>query len=64
MPHRDRLTALDTSFLRLEAGGAHMHGAGINPYDGTLFLVGGDSAPSAIFWANMTAPTVWASIPN
>ena len=29
MPARDRLTALDSAFLHLEAGGAHMHVASI-----------------------------------
>jgi diacylglycerol O-acyltransferase / wax synthase len=32
--HRDRLTALDTSFLRLEAGGAHMHVASVLVFGG------------------------------
>jgi diacylglycerol O-acyltransferase / wax synthase len=34
VPHRDRLTALDTSFLRLEAGGAHMHVASVLVFGG------------------------------
>jgi diacylglycerol O-acyltransferase / wax synthase len=34
MPSRDRLTALDSSFLHLERGGAHMHVASILIFDG------------------------------
>jgi diacylglycerol O-acyltransferase len=34
MAHRDRLTALDTTFLHLERSGAHMHVAGILVFDG------------------------------
>ncbi|HEU4979521.1 MAG TPA: wax ester/triacylglycerol synthase family O-acyltransferase [Solirubrobacteraceae bacterium] len=34
MPARDRLTALDSAFLHLEAGGAHMHVASILLFDG------------------------------
>lgn len=34
MPGTDRLTALDTSFLHLEAGGAHMHVASVLVFDG------------------------------
>ncbi len=33
--HGDRLTALDTAFLHLEAGGAHMHVASIFVFEGT-----------------------------
>src|SRR4051795_12502073 len=32
--NRDRLTALDTSFLHLEDGGAHMHVAAVMTFDG------------------------------
>jgi WS/DGAT/MGAT family acyltransferase len=34
MAQRDRLTALDTTFLHLERGGAHMHVAGVLVFDG------------------------------
>jgi WS/DGAT/MGAT family acyltransferase len=34
MPSRDRLTALDSSFLHLERGGAHMHVASILVFEG------------------------------
>jgi WS/DGAT/MGAT family acyltransferase len=34
MANRDRLTALDTTFLHLERGGAHMHVAGVLVFDG------------------------------
>jgi diacylglycerol O-acyltransferase / wax synthase len=34
MAQRDRLTALDTTFLHLEQGGAHMHVAGVLVFDG------------------------------
>src|SRR3954447_25093367 len=34
MANRDRLTGLDAAFLDLEAGGAHMHVAGILVFDG------------------------------
>ena len=34
MANRDRLTALDTTFLHLERSGAHMHVAGILVFDG------------------------------
>jgi diacylglycerol O-acyltransferase len=34
MANRDRLTGLDAAFLDLEAGGAHMHVAGILIFDG------------------------------
>ena len=35
MAHGDRLTALDTSFLHLEGGGAHMHVASCLIFEGT-----------------------------
>ena len=38
MPHGDRLTALDSTFLHLEKGGAHMHVA-------SIFLFEGDPPP-------------------
>jgi WS/DGAT/MGAT family acyltransferase len=34
MPNRDRLSALDASFLHLESGGAHMHVAAVMIFDG------------------------------
>jgi WS/DGAT/MGAT family acyltransferase len=34
MPNRDRLSALDASFLHLETGGAHMHVAAVMIFDG------------------------------
>ena len=34
VPSGDRLTALDTSFLHLEAGGAHMHVASVMTFEG------------------------------
>jgi diacylglycerol O-acyltransferase / wax synthase len=34
MPHGDRLTALDSTFLHLEKGGAHMHVASIFLFEG------------------------------
>ncbi len=34
MPHGDRLTALDATFLHLETGGAHMHVASVLVFDG------------------------------
>jgi diacylglycerol O-acyltransferase len=34
VPNPDRLTALDTAFLHLEAGGAHMHVAAVLVFDG------------------------------
>src|SRR4051812_27802021 len=34
MPHGDRLTALDSTFLHLEKGGAHMHVASIFVFEG------------------------------
>src|SRR3954451_10069257 len=34
VPSTDRLTALDTSFLHLESGGAHMHVASVITFEG------------------------------
>jgi hypothetical protein len=34
MAHRDRLSALDATFLHLERSGAHMHVAGVLVFDG------------------------------
>jgi WS/DGAT/MGAT family acyltransferase len=35
MPNRDRLTGLDSSFLHIERGAAHMHVAGCTVFEGT-----------------------------
>lgn len=40
-------------------GGAHLHGVAINLRDQTIFVVGGDAAAAAIYWAELSTPTQW-----